>query len=278
MSARSAAMSALAGLSLMTTMASAQTSAVCDRGRIGPRLPLGVTLGEADMGMTPSPCGGRMLSLEGRGTALLALDDFYGAIDAGAVIAGTYPLGGRLWLSGAIAPLQFRFVQNASIAATTLGLGASTLGLHAWVVDGARWRVSVYGRVRVPTETGRQYAATVGVEPGVAALWSPSPRVTVAFGASLQGLFTVLGSHTVSRMTAQATADVGVLLRWFEPVLGAELRVGSDDDGALEYIAPKLGLRFHPGRRWVIALDAMMPLGGSDRTLARAALGVTRAW
>nr|MBK7067720.1 hypothetical protein [Deltaproteobacteria bacterium] len=41
---------------------------------------------------------------------------------------------------------------------------------------------------------------------------------------------------------------------------------------------PKLGLRFHPGRRWVIALDAMMPLGGVDRTLARAALGVTRAW
>lgn len=278
MSARSAAMSALAGLSLVTTVASAQTSAVCERGRIGPRLPLGVTLGEADMGMTPSPCGGRTLSLEGRGTALLALDDFYGAIDAGAVISGTYPLNGRLWLSGAIAPLQFRFVQNASIAATTLGLGASTLGLHAWVVDGARWRVSVYGRVRVPTETGRQYAATVGVEPGVAALWSPSPRVTVAFGASLQGLFTVLGSHTVSRMTAQVTADVGVLLRWFEPVLGAELRVGSDDDGAFEYVAPKLGLRFHPGRRWVIALDAMMPLGGIDRTLARAALGVTRAW
>ena len=279
MSALSAAMSALLGLSLVTTVAAAQGSTVCERGgRSGPRLPLGVTLGEADLGMTPSPCGGRVLSLEGRGTALLELDDFYGAIDAGAVISGSYPLSDRWWLSGAIAPLQFRFVQNASIAATTLGLGATTLGLHAWLVDGARWRVSAYGRLRFPTETGRQYAATVGVEPGVAALWSPSPRVTVAFGASLQGLFTVLGSHTVSRMTAQVTADVGVLLRWFEPVLGAELRVGTDDDGAFEYIAPKLGLRFHPGRRWVIALDAMMPLGGIDRTLARAALGVTRAW
>ncbi|TAK24047.1 MAG: hypothetical protein EPO40_24920, partial [Myxococcaceae bacterium] len=241
MSARIAAMSALLGLSLVTPLAAAQGSTVCERGRIGPRLPLGVTLGEADLGMTPSPCGGRVLSLEGRGTALLELDDFYGAIDAGAVISGSYPLSDRWWLSGAIAPLQFRFVQNASIAATTLGLGATTLGLHAWLVDGPRWRVSAYGRLRVPTETGRQYAATVGVEPGVAALWSPSPRVTVALGASLQGLFTVLGSHTVSRMTAQVTADVGVLLRWFEPVLGAELRVGTDDDGAFEYIAPKLG-------------------------------------
>jgi hypothetical protein len=263
---------------LWSTGAAAQTSPVCERGRLGPRLPLGVTLGEADLGMTPSPCGGRVLSLEGRGTALLALDDFYGAIDAGAVLAGTYPLGPRLWISAAINPLLFRYVQNASIAASTLGLGTSTLGLHAWVVDTSQWRVSVYGRLRVPTETGRQYAVTVGFEPGVAALWRPSRRVTVALGASVQGSFGVLGGNTVSRWTAQAGGDVAVLLRWFEPAVGVELRVGGDADGALEYVAPKLGLRFHPGARWVLALDAMMPLGGVDRSLARAAIGATRAW
>ena len=276
MSARSAWAVVLMGLSLVTRAAAGQT--VCDRGGVGPRMPLGVTLGEADLGMTPSPCGGRVLSLEGRGTALLALDDYYGAIDAGAVISGSYPLNHRLWISGSLAPLQFRYVQNASIIATDLGLGASTLGLHAWVVDGARWRVSVYGRVRLPTETGRQYAATTGIEPGVSALWSPSRRVTVAFGASVQALFGVIGSHAVSRVTAQVTGDVGVLLRWFEPVVGVEVRVGDDDDGALEYVAPKLGLRFHTGRRWVLALDAMMPVGGIERSLARAGLGVTHAW
>ena len=194
------------------------------------------------------------------------------------LVSGTFPIGQRLWLSGSIAPLQFRFVQNASIAATTLGLGATTVGLHAWMVDTARWRISVYGRLRLPTETGRQYAVTAGVEPGVSALWSPTRRVTVALGASGQALFGVLGGNAVTRVTVQAEADVGVLLRWFEPVMGVEVRVGNDADGSLEYVAPKVGLRFHPGRRWVIALDAMMPLGGVDRTLARAALGVSRAW
>lgn len=246
-------------------------------GTRGPRLPLGVTVDAADLSTVPSPCGGATVSMEARGTALLAVDDFYGTLHAGLVLGATLPIARGLWLSAAVTPVQYRFVQNVSVVGDRLGLGASTVGLHGAVLDTSRWRVSLYGRLRAPTETGQGYGFTTGGEVGVAALWAPAPRVTVAMGAGVPLEVSVIGGWARGAVTAHAGADVAVRFGRVEPALGLALRVGGDPAGALEFVAPRLGLRVHPGRRWVMGLDAVFPLGGVDATDARFALTATHA-
>lgn len=262
-------------LALVPAAAAAQPCA--REGTRGPRLPLGVTVDAADLSTMPSPCGGATVSMEARGTALLAVDDFYGTLHAGLVLGATLPLARGLWLSAAVTPVQYRFVQNVSVVGDRLGLGASTVGLHGAVLDTLRWRVSLYGRLRAPTETGQGYGLTTGGELGVAALWSPAPRVTVAMGAGVPLEVSVIGGWARGAVTAHAGADVAVRFGRVEPALGLALRVGGDPAGALEFVAPRVGFRVHPGRRWVMGLDAVFPLGGVDATDARFALTATHA-
>jgi hypothetical protein len=262
-------------LALVPAAAAAQPCA--REGTRGPRLPLGVTVDAADLSTMPSPCGGATVSMEARGTALLAVDDFYGTLHAGLVLGATLPIARGLWLSAAVTPVQYRFVQNVSVVGDRLGLGASTVGLHGAVLDTSRWRVSLYGRLRAPTETGQGYGFTTGGEVGVAALWAPAPRVTVAMGAGVPLEVSVIGGWARGAVTAHAGADVAVRLGRVEPALGLALRVGGDPAGALEFVAPRMGLRVHPGRRWVMGLDAVFPLGGVDATDARFALTATHA-
>jgi len=215
--------------------------------------------------------------MEMRGTAVLAVSDFYGMLHAGVVLGATLPLTRGLWLSASVTPVQFRFVQNVSVIGNRLGIGASTVGLHGALVDTARWRVSLYGRLRAPTETGQQYGWTTGGELGVAALWAPTARVTVAMGASVPVEATVLGDWVRGSVTARAGGDVAVRFGRFEPALGLEFRVGGHPGQPVEYVAPRLGLRVHPGRRWVMGLDALFPLGGAEPTDVRFALLATHA-
>ncbi len=264
-------------LSLLLAPASAWAQPCVLAGSSGPRVPLGVTMGEADIGVTPSPCGGATVSMEARGTALLAVPDFYGTLHAGLVLGATFPVSRGVWLSGSFTAMQFRLVQNVSVVGNRFGIGASTVGLHGALVDTDRWRVSLYGRLRAPTETGQQYAVHTGGEVGLAALWAPASRVTVAMGASVPVEMTVLGSWVRGSVTARAGGDVAVRFGRFEPAVGIELRVGGHPGQAMEYVAPRVGLRVHPGRHWVMALDAIFPLGGAEPTDARFALLATRA-
>ena len=87
-------------LTLVTapTLASAQR---CTRGRAGVPMPVGITVGAADFGNTPSPCAALRLALDLRATALIDTPDFYGMISGEAVLSANVPVTGRFWLSGA---------------------------------------------------------------------------------------------------------------------------------------------------------------------------------
>jgi hypothetical protein len=66
--------------------------------------------------------------------------------------------------------------------------------------------------------------------------------------------------------------------RWFELVLGAELRFAADPRGALDYLAPKAALRFFPTRYTVAQLGVLVPVLGTDHTLVQGNLAVGAVW
>lgn len=264
--------SATLALTLLPAISSAQR---CSRGRAGVPLPIALTMGPADFGTTPAPCSDARVGLDLRGAALIDEPDFYGALGAEAVISGTVPLTRRLWLTGALTAVRYRYVQNATLLATDIGLGPSDVGLHVGLIAQDDLRVSTYVRVLLPTETPTQYALRTGIEAGVAAMWTPHRRINLLGGLSVPIEMSFLGGHGLAYGSVRASLDAAALIStWFEPVLGIEARIGNDPSGALEYIAPRLSLRAHLGRGVALHLTGMLPLGGIERTLARFSLGL----
>lgn len=258
------------------SLASAQR---CSRGRAGTPMPVGLTIGAADFGNTPSPCADLRIALDLRATALIDTPDFYGMISGETVLSANLPVAGRFWLSGAWSFLRLGFVQNATLIANELAVGAATVGGHVGLIARDNLRVAAYLRVLLPTDSDAHFSARTGLEPGLTALWRPHRRVSLLGGFSVPVVFSVLGGRGDALSTARASVDVSVLIgTWFEPSLGVELRVGNDPNGALEYVAPRLALRAHLGRGVGIHLSAMAPLGGVERVNARAALGVWVGW
>lgn len=259
-------------LCLTPEIASAQR---CSRGRAGVPAPIALTVGPADFGTTPAPCSDPRASFDLRASLLIDTPDFYGALGAEGVFSGTVPLVGRLWLSGAFTAVRYRYVQNATLLATDIGLGPSDVGLHVGLFAGDDLRVSTYLRVLLPTESPTQYAARTGFEAGVAALWRPHARVSLLGGLSVPVEMSVLGGRGLAYGSVRASVDATVLVgTWFEPALGVEARIGNDPSGAVEFIAPRASLRAHLGRGVSLHLTGMVPLAGRERTDARVSLGV----
>lgn len=263
--------------SLATSGARAQT--VCHRGRAAPRAAIAVALDQGDLAADPVACAVTSASLDARATALIDTPDFYGRLQGELVVSGSVALTPRVWLSGAVTPLRLRFAQNASLVATDLGTGLGSLGVHGALVAARDVSWSLWGRALLPLETGSHWATTVGGEVGTTLLWAPSRPLTVTATLSVPVTATVLGARARWSSAGRLSFSVGYLATsWLEPMAGVELRVGDRADGAGEYVAPKLGVRLHPGRGFGVHLDAMLPLGGSERADVRAALGVSHAW
>jgi hypothetical protein len=261
-----------AALALAPSLAVAQP---CARERAGVPLPIALGVGPADFGTTPSPCGDARIGLDLRGGAIIDTADFYGALGAEAVLSGTVPLTSRMWLSGAFTALRYRFVQNATLIATDLGLGPSDVGFHVALITRDDLRVSTYLRVLLPTETPTQYALRTGFEAGAAALYKPHRRVSLLGGVSVPVEMSFLGGRGLAYGSVRASVDAALLVAtWFEPALGVELRVGNDPAGPLDYVAPRFSLRAHLSRRVMLHLTGMAPLAGLERTNARVSLGL----
>lgn len=258
-------------LLLAPTVARAQR---CDRGRAGVPVPIALGMGPSDFGNTPAPCGDARVALDLRGALLIDTADFYGALGADVALSGTVPVARRVWLSGALTAFRYRYVQNATLLRTDMGLGPTDLGVHVGLLDRSDLRVSTYVRVLLPTESPTEHAARTGVEAGSALLWSHR-RLSLLAGLSIPVQLDVIGTRARTNVAVRASLDAALLVgTWFEPVVGFELRVGGDPDGALEYIAPRVSLRAHLGRRVMLHLSGFMPLGGIERTNARFALGL----
>jgi hypothetical protein len=240
--------------------------------------PIALTLGPADFGATPPTCVSTGVALEGRGTALIDTPDFYGALSAEAVLAGSFALGEATWVSAAVNVLRYRFVQNASVVGTHLGVGPTSVGLHRVMLRGERWRVAPYARLLLPTETGRNFSVQLGLEPGASASFEPLPGLSLGGGLSLPVTVVVLGERTLWQLAPRASLDAAYApWRWLELAVGAELRLALEG-GGLDFVAPKVAVRLYPWRTLHVQLAGMMPLVGLERTDFRGSLGLGASW
>ncbi len=231
-------------------------------------------IGLADFGSTPSPCAFKGFSVGGRMGLLVATSSFYGAIDAQANLSGTYAWSDHTWATLSFDAFRYRTVINATVITAPIDTGAATLTVNNTLARDANGQVVGFVRVLLPTDYSLRWATRLGAEFGMSFVWSPHERWSFFTGFSLPITTTISAGGTVITFSPRATVDLGWHpVRPFELLLGLEARAGLEPAG-LEFLAPRLSLRFHISRAWFAELNAMMPLMGVERSLARAALNV----
>lgn len=229
--------------------------------------PARVSFGPGGLGSVPEACPVTDSALQGFASALLAFDDFYGWLDAGVAPRFRRRVGESGWLSLWFPPLQYRFSANATIEASSLGLGDAALGYHHALFLGERVAVAPYARALYPLDSSYRHATRYGFEHGVATSVQLAPRLELVGGVAFPAFFVQNGAcvHASFIPSFEAQA-VWSPLRWFGAVLGAGVRFRSGDDTGFESFDPRAALRFYPAGGLRIELAAASPLWGADRT------------
>lgn len=250
-----------AGLLCILHASGAAAGGPCEAARPGLGVPVRVPVfGPADLGVAQEACARTSIALESRLALLIAEDDFYGSVLAGAALRASLrlPFAGA-WLSAWLPGLEYRFVANATVESDGAAVGAGALGFHAPIARTERAQLVAYGRALLPTETVFTHARRYGFEPGLSGLWSRGAFELVG-SLSFASLITALpGRATLEWAPALSTDLIFRPTRGFGVALGAGLRPLSSFD-------PHAQLRFYPYRSFAMSLGAALPVGGRDRT------------
>jgi hypothetical protein len=242
--------------------------APCDTRRSLDRgAPLRSAPGPAGFAGLPEACAASELALQGDASALVAFEDFFGALEAGAALRVRYAPSQRYWLSLWVPGVSYRFVANATVEAESVDLGAGALGAHFALRLGPRAQLSPFARVLLPTESVYVDAMRYGFEHGVAYVFDLHDRVELVGGLAFPLLVTdSFGSlHAVLLPTASVQAGLAAF-SWLHVVGGVSLRTRGGEESSFEAFEPALGLRFFPWRQLRAEVGARAPLWGADRT------------
>jgi hypothetical protein len=231
--------------------------------------------GPADFGAVPEPCADHEALLRLRGTLLVAsaAPDFYGLAAETTTLRLRHPIGGRTsrtWVSVAVDAVTWRFVANATVQSSALGVGPPTVALHHALLDGARVRVAAYARLLLPFDSARQRGLEAGGEAGAAARLRAGPRSGLQGGVALAAPVDVVSgqAHAALRPAALAEAYLAPR-RWAAFFAGGALRLQAAGDPALPVLtslAARAAARFAVGRGVALAAAVEVPFAGSDRT------------
>lgn len=251
----------------------------CVRG-LGPtRIPVALNVDQGDWGTAASPCAVNEFTLTGAAQLDLERANYYGTLSAEGSVRVGFAFSERLWLSGGFTPVRYRFVQNASLAASQLEFGPLTLGLHGALLRGENWQLSPWVRLRLPLESGYRYSTTSGLEPGVAFVWGPSSRFTLHAALNAPIALSSIGVRQLTQVQLHHSLDLAwAPTTWLELVAGGELRLGFAAGNPLDYVGPKAAVRLWFGQSFLVQLAALVPLGGVERTQARVGLTLGGVW
>jgi hypothetical protein len=236
-----------------------------------------LSFGPGGFGSVPEACPATDSALQAFASALIAVDDFYGSLEAGLAPRFRRRLSGNDWLSLWLPPLQYRFSANATIEASTVGIGDAAFGYHrAYVLD-EQLALAPYVRVLYPFDSGYRNATRYGVEHGLAANLRLDARLELVGGLAFPLLFTVNGARVHASYIPSFEAEAVLSpLDWLSVALGAGCRWRDGDDPGFESFDPRVALRFYPYSGLRIELAAATPLWGGDRT--DLVLGLNLGW
>jgi hypothetical protein len=269
-----AATGSSAALAAETACPDAATERVDPRGA-GP-LPGGE--GPADFGEVPEACPGRDVLARLRGTLLVAsgYPDYYGNVNASAMLRLRHPVSPRVWLSVGLDVVTFRYVANAVVRSHAFDLGPPTVGVYRGFAPGAgRSALAIYARLLLPIDTARINGVVVGGELG-ASYWRPlRGRFAVRGGVAVPLPVTIIDGqvHGALRPAAlvEGVWDAG---RGVAFSLGAAGRTEATPAPALLSLAARAAIRLLLKHGMNAALAAEIPFAGSDRTDAVVSLFV----
>jgi hypothetical protein len=235
--------------------------------------PLAISLFEGDVGVPFRACPRTELAVGATGSALIDTPAFFGTLD-GALRAGgsyRYAAAGELFASAEL--LRWRFVQNATLTGTGLGIGWLSTGATHQVGDFGAARLAAGARLSMQLGRGLYSSAwPMYAEFGAAGQWRIAPQV------SAHAHLGVIAGAAWSAGPAGARAGLGARTggAWN---LG-RLALLLDGGGIFAYGAAVEGIDLAPGLRARIWRDVAgelavaIPLAGATRTDLAAALSV----
>jgi len=251
----------------LCTLGNAAGAAPCASALPEAGAPARVDFGPAGFGSVPAACPATDSALRGYASALIAVDDFYGLLEAGLAPRFRRRFSERDWVSLSLPALQYRFSANATIEAGTVGLSDAALGYHHAFPLGQRLALSPYLRALYPFDSGYRNATRYGVEHGISISLALEPWFELLGGVAFPLLFTVNGARVHAAFTPNLEAQAVLSpTRWLGVVLGAGVRLRDGDDQGLESFDPRAALRFYPFSGLRIELAAAAPLWGRDRS------------
>jgi hypothetical protein len=266
----------LAGVALLVATLSSRANATpCSARNAESGAPARLTFGPGGLGSLPEACPATDSALQGFASLLIAVDDFYGWVDAGLAPRFRRTLGSDDWLDVWLPPLEYRFSANATIEAARLDIGAASVGYHRRFRLGTRLQVSPYARGLLPTDTAYDRATLYGFDHGFSAVAELEPWLEIVGGAVFPVWLTVNGGRVHAAYVPAFDAEVVLTpKRWFALAAGAGVRFRSGDDTGFESFDPRAALRAYPVGGLRIELAAAAPLWGHDRTDVLAGLNV----
>ena len=220
---------------------------------------------------------GASLVLGGR--ALVDTPAFYGTLAGDVTVSLRLADGPIEWLVAARAP-AVTFVQNAVLAATTVGYGPVTVG--AMIGDRARLRGrplrwAVAARVDLPFTEDRLGSTRAAGQLAALATWP------VASGWRLHGRLAVVAARTWSELGGDGRAAGAATVDVTRAVARRRLFVGAGIDGqlgwygpGLDHLAVRAGAQLRVTGAWRTTLAVGLPVAGAERTDLGFALGVSR--
>jgi hypothetical protein len=260
----------LAALALLALPAQAAAQALepCPSGG-----PLAISLLEGEVGVPFRACPRTELSAAATGSALIDTPAFFGTLDGALRLGGSYRYApeGELFASAELP--RWRFVQNATLTGTQLGVG--------WLSAGAAHHVAELGAVRVAA--GARLSMQVGrglyarawplyLELGAAGEWRVAPQVSLHGHAGAVTGAALSAGPRGARAGLQARTGGAWQLGRLALVLdgGAMFGYGAAVD-SLD-LAP--GVRARIWRELAGELAVSVPLAGATRTDLAAALAL----
>jgi hypothetical protein len=230
-----------------------------------PMGPLQSGLFDGDVARPRRACPRTEVALGLQGGAFIDAPNFFGTLGGGAVIAGSWRYADTGEAFVAVEAVQLRFVQNATLTRTRIGLGSTSLGATHALSRSERQRLSASGRLTLPTafglyENAWPILADVGLSWQSERLGPVRPHGWVG----LHGGLALGGGDPDPRLAGQfVVGGVYEPWRWLGVVVELGTQVGHA--AAMDHIAVGVGLRAAPWRGLGIELGALVPFVGETR-------------
>jgi hypothetical protein len=233
--------------------------------------PLGLSFFEGDIGRPRRVCprtevmlGGGVMGVDVADDLIYEDGNFYATLAGGGELSGSWKFSERGELFASIQAVNFRFVQNATIDRTHLGMGWTSLGVtyHGWQSE--KLILAMTGRLTLPTAFGYyEHAWPLALDVGLAAVYRPLNWLSVHGQVGAIASLAVSSGDPNSRAALQLVAGVECTpLEWLGLVLDLGAQLGYD--APLDLLSVALGFRFRIWRGLGLELAAMLPYAGES--------------